>query len=56
MSTGNLRDILAFISKELNMHIVLMTATQPLIFNPDQVSELAEDMPQQQQEFSSKLR
>ena len=43
-----IRDILAFISKELNMHIVLMTATQPLIFNPDQISELAEDLPQQQ--------
>ena len=42
------RDILAFISKELNMHIVLMTATQPLIFNPDQIRELAEDMPQEQ--------
>lgn len=42
------RDILAFISKELNMHIVLMTATQPLIFNPDQIRELTDDMPQQQ--------
>ena len=44
-----IRDILVFLSEQLNMHIVLMTATQPLIFNPDQVSELVEDMPQDQQ-------
>jgi CRISPR-associated endonuclease/helicase Cas3 len=42
------RDILAFFSKQLNIHIILMTATQPLIFNPDQISELVEDSPCQQ--------
>ena len=44
-----IRDILAFLSQQLNMHIVLMTATQPLIFNSDQVNELVEDMPLDQQ-------
>ena len=44
-----IRDILVFLSEQLNMHIILMTATQPLIFNSDQVNELVEDMPQHQQ-------
>lgn len=44
-----IRDILVFLSEKLNMHIILMTATQPLIFNSDQVSELVENKSQDQQ-------
>ena len=41
------RRVIQFLSVKFNIYVILMTATQPLIFDPDQVQELTEAFPQQ---------
>jgi CRISPR-associated endonuclease/helicase Cas3 len=41
------RDVILFMSKKLNMYIILMTATQPLIFESEQIDELVKDFPKE---------
>lgn len=41
------RETLKFMANELRMYVVLMTATQPLIFGIDEVSELADELPKE---------
>jgi len=39
------RETLKFMADKLRMYVVLMTATQPLIFSKDEAIELADDLP-----------
>jgi len=42
---GLVRETLKFVADKLKMYIILMTATQPLIFSRDEIIELAEGLP-----------
>jgi len=46
---GLVRNVIRFLSERFRIFIVLMTATQPLIFDSGQVEELAEPFPQEHQ-------
>lgn len=46
---GLVRRVIRFLSNQFKIYVILMTATQPLIFDPDQVEELAEAFPREYQ-------
>jgi CRISPR-associated endonuclease/helicase Cas3 len=44
---GLVRNVIRFLSERFRMYIILMTATQPLIFDQGEVDELAKNFPQE---------
>jgi CRISPR-associated endonuclease/helicase Cas3 len=49
-------DIILFLSERFKMYIIFMTATQPLIFEPDEINELVEAFPNEQQKTRTSLK
>jgi CRISPR-associated endonuclease/helicase Cas3 len=50
------RDVICFLSKQIRTFIILMTATQPLIFDQNQIEELAKTFPQAYQKSRVNLQ
>jgi CRISPR-associated endonuclease/helicase Cas3 len=53
---GLVRSVICFLSKRFRIFTILMTATQPLIFDPSQVEELAKTFPQEYQKTRVNLQ
>jgi CRISPR-associated endonuclease/helicase Cas3 len=50
------RSVISFLSERFRTFIILMTATQPLIFDPNQIEELAKTFPQDYQKSRVNLQ